>query len=234
MRLLNLCSVAVILSLSSFAYAQTSVCNIDKGQFCFDIGYLNDVSKQLYSSENFDKEISYKIATFGINYGLTDTIKLSVLPKMNTGSLSDVSVGFQIMHGDKIPYSYLEYFTIASGSLYSAEFTKHEDAIYDRTSGFIAGAGVYYQSDTEIGSLIVYSSCFYEGYHLHRRRDLSIISPYDPESKFKSGFSVDIGAEFKFGKDSRYILKSKYTVVGNVKEDSFDISLTLQFPESNK
>ena len=45
MRLRNLCSVAILLSLSSFAYAKTSVCNIDKGDFCFDVGYLNEASK---------------------------------------------------------------------------------------------------------------------------------------------------------------------------------------------
>ena len=157
MRLLNLCSVAVILFFSSFAYAQTSVCNIDKGDFCFDAGYLMDVSKDLYSSKDFDEEISYQIATFGINYGLADTIKISLLPKVNTDSLSDLSIGFQMMHSNKIPYTLLDYFTIASGSIYSEEFTKHADAIYNRASGVIAGAGLYYQNNSEAGSLIVYS-----------------------------------------------------------------------------
>ena len=226
MKLLNLCSVAVILSLSSFAYAQTSVCNIDKGEFCFDVGYLNEAFKRLYSSENFDEEKSYKIATFGINYGLADTIKLSILPKLNMSTLfgssdvSDFSVGFQMMHGDKIPYSPLEYFTIASGSIY------HEDTIYNRTAGFIAGTGLYYQSDTERGSLIVFSSFFYEGSRSERRRDLGISSLDDSEIEFKNDFGMDIGAEFKFGEDPKYIIKAKYTVASRLKENTFDISLT--------
>ena len=231
MRLLNLCSVAVILSFSSFAYAQTSVCNIDKGEFCFDVGYLSDASKGLYSSENFDEEISYQIATFGINYGLADTVKISLLPKVNRDSLSDLSVGFQMMHSNKIPYTLLDYFTIASGSIYSEEFTKHEDAIYNRTSGVIAGTGLYYQSNSEVGSLIVYSSCFYESYRLYKKENLGAIFAGDPQTKSIGGFGVNFGTEFKFGKDSGYVLKAEYTVASNVKDGSFNMSLTVPFPK---
>ena len=228
MKFLNLCFIAIILSFSSFAYAQTSVCNINQGQFCFDVGYLNEAAKRLYSSEDFDKETSYKSATFGINYGILDTLKFSLLPKINMGSSfspsdfspSDFSVGLQLMHGGDVPYLPLKYFAITSGSLY------HEDAIYNRESGFIVGGGLYYQSDTERGSLIVFSSFFYEGSRSETKRDLGISPLDDFEIEFKNDFGMDIGAEFKFGKDPKYIIKAKYTVASRLKEDTFDISLT--------
>ena len=76
-----------------------------------------------------------------------------------------------------------------------------------------------------------YSSCFYEGYRLYKKENLDIIFADDPQTKSIAGFGVNFGAEFKFGTDSKYVLKAEYTVDSNVKENSFNMSLTVPFPK---
>ena len=136
------------------------------------------------------------------------------------------------MHGNKILSSPLHYFTIGSGSIYSEEFTKHEDAIYNRDAGAIAGVGLYYQNDSEGSSLIVYSSCFYESYRLHKKENLDLMHADDPQTKSIRGFGVDIGTELKFG-NNQYVLKAEYTIASKVEKGSFNVSLTVPLPFGN-
>ena len=171
----------------------------------------------------------------GINYGLTDSIKMSVIPKVNTAAWRYPSFGFQMMRGNKILDTPLDYFVIASGSIYSDDFTKHHDAIYNRDLGGILGIGLYYQYDSGklpfLGKLsfLGYSSGFYEYYRLSKKENLDLMYADDPQTKPIGDFGMDIGAELKVGKDSKYVLKFEYRVLSNLTESSFLMSLTVPF-----
>lgn len=101
----------MILCPISLVNSQTSVCELGKGQMCVSYSYLRKKSVALSSGSDKEKYIGDNVR-IGLDYGLTDSIKFSILPDLRIVSNEDDSVpqvapaiGFQGMLVSKpLPY----------------------------------------------------------------------------------------------------------------------------------
>ena len=89
-----LCLLTMFFCLSNLVYSQTSVCNIEKGEFCYGFGYLKEEFDNLTNDGKYAPIYNNNNMRLGVGYGLTDTIKLTIIPSFKV-DVSDQSIAGQ-------------------------------------------------------------------------------------------------------------------------------------------
>ncbi len=202
----------IILCPISLVNSQTSVCELAKGQMCVSYSYLREKAVTLSTGSDKEKYIGDNVR-IGLDYGFTDSFKVSMLPDLRIVSNEDDSVpqiapaiGVQGMLVSKPLPSFLglSVFGVLSAKFqYSRLDIDSEGLITDDDSidRNLALEGILGLGASRKWEIFGYPFIiFTEGYYEHQSINLlNIHSSVEDKKEIKTGHSswLELGAEVK-------------------------------------
>ena len=201
----------MILCPISLVNSQTSVCELGKGQMCVSYSYLRKKAIALSNGADKEKYIGDNVR-IGLDYGFTDSFKMSILPDLRIVSNEDNSVpritpalGVQGMLVSKPLPNFLGLSVFTVGSVkgqYSRLDIDSEGLITDDSSidrnlsvELIWGLGASRKIERYVPFIV-----FAEGYY--ENQTINLLNIYSSDSHgelMKTGHNawIELGAEFK-------------------------------------
>ena len=143
------CILLLLISFIHSAYSQTSVCQLEQDKFCISYSYLRNTSTQLPAG-NFDRRYNSDNIKVGLDYGLTDSVKLSLIPDFRLSSVdgSDIpditpSLAGQGMYSRPIADSFVNFLGVGSLRIQDSKQQLKIEVPHNVSLEAIAGVGVF-------------------------------------------------------------------------------------------
>ena len=226
--------LVMFLLLTNLAYSQTSVCNIDDDKFCYGFGFLAEEAARLSDSPKNEPLYDKNNFRFGVGYGLTDSLKLTVLPsfKINRteNSLESPHIGFQLLKTTRKPSSEQSDESNKSiGMNYFVVGTTRTAILDNLTTEAIVGLGSYYKNYIWGLGYVIFADVYGK---LQMKNlwnifdDNSIIVPAGSHYSYQDNLGIEFGCEFKIPGD--HTLSTKLEMSSKSPQISLTISAILK------
>lgn len=212
----------ITLYFTSSAYSQTSVCQLEQDKFCIGFSYLRNTSTKL-SAGNFNRQYNSDNIKIGLDYGLTDNLKLSLIPDFRLSSANDSdipditpSLGGQGMYSRQIGNTFLNFLGVGSLRIQDSKHQLKIDVPHNVSLESIIGIGVF--SKWQISqnfSTAIFADVYYEGRvtNIFNRSlpAITLVEVYDA-SKFGHNHSIglEVGLELNLWKYATLIAKLNF------------------------
>lgn len=145
------CLLVMFLLLTNLAYSQTSVCNIEDDKICWGFGFLAEEAAKLSDTPENKPLYNKNNLRLGVGYGLTESLKITVLPSFQPNSaensFGNPHIGFQLLKTTRDPSSeQSDEFNKLGRMNYFIVGTTHTAILDKLTTEAIVGLGAYYKN----------------------------------------------------------------------------------------
>ena len=184
--------------LSNLVYSQTSVCNIEKGEFCYGFGYLKEEFDNLTNDGKYAPLYNNNNIRLGVGYGLTDTIKLTIIPSFKVVRSDKSIAGQQPYIGTQVIKTTGK--TNTNGLTYFLVGATHTGLLDRLTTEAIVGIGIYYKREMWNLRFLAFTDVYGK---LQMRnptnvRRNSIIIDNDSAYSYQDNLGFEFGLELKY------------------------------------
>ena len=208
-----LCLLTMFFCLSNLVYSQTSVCSIEKGEFCYGFGYLKSEFDNLTNDGKYAPIYNNNDIGLGVGYGLTDTIKLTIIPsfKMVTSDQSLAAekpyIGPQIIKTTAKTNTNGE--TDTNGLTYFLVGATRTGLLDRLTTEAIVGIGIYYKREVWNLRFLAFTDVYgkLQMRNLTNVRRNSVIIDNDSAYSYQDNLGFEFGLELKYQDDFTLVTK---------------------------
>ena len=230
------CLLVMFLLLTTLAYSQTSVCDMDKNELCFGLGYLSEEVARLSNSPENEPLYNKNNFRLGIGYGLTENLKFTLLPSFQVNSPGKTHIGFQLLKTTRPLSSEQSESSEQSdesnksrGMHYFVVGTTRTEISDSLTTEAIVGLGSYYKNYIWGFGYIFFANVYgkLQMKNLQNAFDDSAIIPAESDYSYQDNLGIEVGCELKILGDHTLSIKSE------VSSKSPKISLTMSVIYNN-